>query len=183
MKWIVSYFEQENTVQPAEVFEDELYRANPKFLGKLLYIHDQLKEYGHQLGGGYVEKCHDYQGLWEIMNRHEQRKQKFLQDPEVAEGYLEMAAEFQLMQAIELIRSKQHISKEELATQMGKKREAISRLLTAHDANPTLATVVELLSALKLTADITLRRSKEGESSINVNTDSDLITTKCSNIP
>jgi hypothetical protein len=41
------------------------------------------------------------------MNRHEQRKQKFLQDPEVAEGYLEMAAEFQLMQAIELIRSKQ----------------------------------------------------------------------------
>jgi hypothetical protein len=36
-----------------------------------------------------------------------QRKQKFLQDPEVVEGYLEMAAEFQLMQAIELIRSKQ----------------------------------------------------------------------------
>ena len=33
------------------------------------------------------------------MNRHEQRKQKFLQDPAVAEGYLEMAAEFQLMQA------------------------------------------------------------------------------------
>jgi hypothetical protein len=66
MKWIVSYFEQENTVQPAEVFEDELYRANPKFLGKLLYIHDQLKEYGHQFGGGYVEKCHDYQRLWEI---------------------------------------------------------------------------------------------------------------------
>ena len=29
------------------------------------------------------------------MNRHEQRKQKFLQDPEVAKGYLEMAAEFQ----------------------------------------------------------------------------------------
>jgi hypothetical protein len=29
------------------------------------------------------------------MNRHKQRKQKFLQDPEVAEGYLEMAAEFQ----------------------------------------------------------------------------------------
>ena len=70
MKWIVSYFEQENTVQPAEVFEDELYRANPKFLGKLLYIHDQLKEYGHQLGGGYVEKCHNYQGLWEIRIIH-----------------------------------------------------------------------------------------------------------------
>jgi transcriptional regulator with XRE-family HTH domain len=111
------------------------------------------------------------------MNRHEQRKQKFLQDPEVAEGYLEMAAEFQLMQAIEQIRSKQHISKEELATQMGKKREAVSRLLTAHNANPTLATVVELLSALRLTADITLRRSKDGEAPINVKTDADLITT------
>jgi phage-related protein len=48
----------------------ELYQANPKFLGKLLYIHDQLKEYGHQLGGGYVEKCHDYQGLWEIRIIH-----------------------------------------------------------------------------------------------------------------
>ena len=70
MKWIVNYFEQENTVQPAEVFEDELYQANHKFLGKLLYIHDRLKEYGHQLGGGYVEKCHDYQGLWEIRIIH-----------------------------------------------------------------------------------------------------------------
>ena len=31
-----------------------------------MYIHDQLMQYGYQLGGGYVEKCHDYQGLWEI---------------------------------------------------------------------------------------------------------------------
>jgi transcriptional regulator with XRE-family HTH domain len=117
------------------------------------------------------------------MNRHEQRKQKFLQNPEVAEGYLEMAAEFQLMQAIELIRSKQHISKEELATKMGKKREAVSRLLTTQDTNPTLATIVELLSALSLTADITLRRSKEGEAPIKVNTEPDLITTECGNLP
>ena len=116
------------------------------------------------------------------MNRHEQRKQKFLRDPEVAAGYLEMDAEFQLMQAIELIRSKQHISKEELAAHMGKKREAISRLLTAQDANPTLETVVELLSALRLTADITLRRSKEGEAPIKVNTEPDLIGTECGNL-
>ena len=32
-----------------------------------------------------------------IMNRFEQRKQKFLQDSEVMEGYQEMAVEFQLM--------------------------------------------------------------------------------------
>ncbi len=35
------------------------------------------------------------------MSRYEQRRRKFLQDPEVAEGYQEMAAEFQLVQAIE----------------------------------------------------------------------------------
>jgi hypothetical protein len=46
------------------------------------------------------------------MNRHEQRKRKFLQDPEVIQGYREMAAEFQLMQAIEVIRLKQRITKE-----------------------------------------------------------------------
>jgi len=109
------------------------------------------------------------------VDRHEQRKQKFLQDPEVVEGYREMAAEFQLLQAIEQIRSKQHISKEDLAAKMGKRREAVSRLLTTHDANPTLATVVELLASLNLTADITLRCSEEGEAPLHVTTTPDLL--------
>ena len=26
----------------------------------------ELESYGYQLGGGYIEKCHDYQGMWEI---------------------------------------------------------------------------------------------------------------------
>jgi hypothetical protein len=34
------------------------------------------------------------------MNRYEQRKRKFLQDPEVAKGYQEMEAEFQFMQTL-----------------------------------------------------------------------------------
>ena len=55
------------------------------------------------------------------MNRYEQRRRKFLQDPEVAEGYQEMTAEFQLVQAIESISSKLGISKEQLASKMGKK--------------------------------------------------------------
>jgi transcriptional regulator with XRE-family HTH domain len=108
------------------------------------------------------------------MNRHEQRRHQFLQDPEVAEGYREMAAEFQFMQTIEAIRLKQQITKEELAFQMGKKREAISRLLTTQHPNPTLETVIELLSALQLTADITFRRAKEGEPPLQIATEPDL---------
>jgi transcriptional regulator with XRE-family HTH domain len=105
------------------------------------------------------------------MNRYEQRKQKRLQNPEIAEGYREMAAELQLIQAIERIRVAQHISKEALANQMGRKRETLSRLLNAENGNPTLNTLIELLSALGITADITLRESKEGEEPIKVTTE------------
>jgi len=105
------------------------------------------------------------------MNRYEQRKQKRLMNPEIAEGYREMAAELQLMQAIEEIRIARHISKETLAKQMGKKRETLSRLLNDADSNPTLNTLIELLSALRITADITLRQSKEGEQPIKVTTE------------
>lgn len=106
-----------------------------------------------------------------MMNRYEQRRQKRLQNSEIAEGYREMAAELQLMQALERIRIAQHISKEALANQMGKKRETVSRLLNDDDSNPTLNTLIELLSALGVTADITLRQSKEGEEPIRVTTE------------
>jgi transcriptional regulator with XRE-family HTH domain len=105
------------------------------------------------------------------MNRYEQRKQKRLMNPEIAEGYREMAAEFQLIQAIEEIRVARHIGKESLAKQMGKKRETLSRLLNDSDSNPTLHTLIELLSALRITADITLRQSQEGEEPIKVSTE------------
>ena len=110
------------------------------------------------------------------MNRYEQRRRQFLQDPEVAEGYQEITAEFQFVQAIESIRSKLGISKEQLAIKMGKKRETISRLLTTPDTNPTLETVVELLSALGLTADIRLRYAKEGEPPLQITTEPNLAT-------
>lgn len=51
---------------------------------------------------------------------------------------------------------------------MEKKREAVSRLLSSDDINPTLDTVIELLSALNLTADITIRQADEGEGPLNV---------------
>ncbi len=102
------------------------------------------------------------------MNRYEQRRQKLLQNPEVAAGYREMAAELELMQAIDAVRKQLHMSQEQLAKRMGKKREAVSRLLSDEDINPTLNTLIELLSALDLTADITLRQAREGEGPIKV---------------
>lgn len=86
-----------------------------------------------------------------------------------------MATEFQFMQTIEAIRRKQQITKEDLAAHMGKKRSAISRLLTAQNPNPTLETVIELLSAMRLTADITFRRAKEGDPPLRIATEPDLI--------
>ncbi len=104
------------------------------------------------------------------MNRYEQRRQKLLQNEEVAAGYQEMAAELELMQAIDDIRKQLDMSQEQLATRMGKKREAVTRLLSSNDINPTLNTIIELLSALNLTADITLRQAREGEGPIRVAT-------------
>ena len=102
------------------------------------------------------------------MNRYEQRRRKLLENEEVAACYREMAAELEFMHAIDAVRKELNLSQEQLAQRMGKKREAISRLLSADDANPTLNTLIELLSALKLTADITLRQAEEGEGPIKV---------------
>ena len=104
------------------------------------------------------------------MHRFEQRLQRRLQNEEFAVGYREMDAELELMRALDSIRKQQHMSQETLAAIMGKKREAISHLFSADDSNPTLDTLIELLSALKLTADITLRQAKEGEGPIKVAT-------------
>ena len=56
------------------------------------------------------------------MNRFEQRLKKRLQNEEVAAGYREMAAELELMHAIDDVRKQLHMSQEQLATRMGKKR-------------------------------------------------------------
>ncbi len=67
---MIEYFEQEDTTQPAEVFEDALDAGHPRLSGKLLRVTHELQSYGYQLGGGYIEKCHDYEGLWEIRVIH-----------------------------------------------------------------------------------------------------------------
>jgi len=105
------------------------------------------------------------------VNRYEQRRQKLLQNEEVAVGYREMAAELELMRALDEVRKQLNLSQEQLAKRMGKKREAVTRLLSDDEVNPTLDTLIELLSALQLTADITLRRAREGEGPITVATE------------
>lgn len=66
MAWTIEYFEQEDTTQPAEIFEDMLKKANRDLRGKLEQVVARLQLRGYLLGGGYLEKCRDYQGLWEI---------------------------------------------------------------------------------------------------------------------
>ena len=102
------------------------------------------------------------------MNRYEQRRQKRLQNPEIAAGYQEMAAEMELMRLLDEVRKAQHLTHEELAERIGRKREAISRLFSSDDINPTIGTLIELLAALDLTADITLRHTREGEGPMKV---------------
>jgi transcriptional regulator with XRE-family HTH domain len=82
-----------------------------------------------------------------------------------------MAAELELMRALDEVRKQLNLSQEQLAKRMGKKREAVTRLLSDDEVNPTLDTLIELLSALQLTADITLRRAREGEGPITVATE------------
>ena len=102
------------------------------------------------------------------MNRYEQRRNKRLQNPEILAGYLEMGAELELMRALDEARKQQHMTQEQLAALTGKKREAISRLFTSDGPNPTLETIIEFLNALNLTADITLRPTREGEGPMKV---------------
>ncbi|MFI5274909.1 MAG: type II toxin-antitoxin system RelE/ParE family toxin [Ktedonobacterales bacterium] len=66
MTWKIEYFERPDGTQPAELFEDELARQHPKLLGKLLRALDALADHGPQAGGGLVEACHGYPGLWEV---------------------------------------------------------------------------------------------------------------------
>ena len=66
MKWVVEYYEQADRTQPAEEFEVSLKRHHKKLGAKLRAIAAAIELYGPQLGGGLIEPCHDYKGLWEI---------------------------------------------------------------------------------------------------------------------
>jgi transcriptional regulator with XRE-family HTH domain len=102
------------------------------------------------------------------MSRFHQRLQQRLRDPEFAVGYQEMDSELQLLSAIDTLRERAHISTEELARRMGRSRPTVSRLFNAAQANPTLDTIMTLLTAMNLTAEVTLRPARSGEQPLKV---------------
>src|SRR5262245_545044 len=66
MAWTIEYFEQADTTQPAEIFEEKLDRDHPELAGKLLRIADQILMDGSRVGGGLIKPCRGYKGLWEM---------------------------------------------------------------------------------------------------------------------
>ncbi len=100
------------------------------------------------------------------MNRYEQRRAAALQHSRVAAGYQEMDAEIALLQTLDEARRSLHITQEQLAERMGKQRAVIARLLSSHEANPTLDTFTDLLRALGLKAEVTLRPASPEEAPI-----------------
>ena len=66
MRWVAEYYERADTTQPAEEFETSLNRDHKKLGAKLRAIVVAIERYGPEIGGGLVEPCHNYKGLWEI---------------------------------------------------------------------------------------------------------------------
>ena len=97
------------------------------------------------------------------MSRFHQRLRKDLEDPEVAADFYQMTAEIALLQVLEEARKSLHLTEKELAERMGTRRESVTRLFNAPDANPTLSTITSMLAALGLRAEITLRPASPDE--------------------
>ena len=51
MRWVVEYYEQADTTQPAEEFENSLKRDHKKLAAKLRAIATAIEVYGPQLSG------------------------------------------------------------------------------------------------------------------------------------
>jgi len=85
-----------------------------------------------------------------------------LQDPEFKAGFERKLAKVksiaEVMHVIEAVREEEGVAKAELARRMERKPSAVSRLLGAGGANPTLDTLVDLADALGLELDIRIKR-------------------------
>jgi transcriptional regulator with XRE-family HTH domain len=91
------------------------------------------------------------------MSRFHQRLNEDLQDAEFAEAFYDTSVDIALLQVLEEARKALHISEKELAERMGVQRPTVTRLFNASHPNPTLDTIVDILRALGLQAEIKIR--------------------------
>lgn len=69
-----------------------------------------------------------------------------------------------LVATFEALRESQGMSKAEIARRADLYREAVSRLLTAENPNPTLKSIIQLLAGLDLHMQITIRPTRKDDS-------------------
>jgi DNA-binding phage protein len=85
-----------------------------------------------------------------------------LADPGFRDGYERAGAAIrssvELTRALDVLREQLGMSKAEVARRMGRKPEAVSRLLRSDSSNPTLETLVELIAALDLQLELRIAR-------------------------
>lgn len=86
-------------------------------------------------------------------------KKRFLADPEFRKEYEALEPEFELIESIIRRRMELKMSQEELAAKVGTGQAAVSRLESGN-ANPTLASLVEIAKALD--ADLRIELKPKG---------------------
>ena len=91
------------------------------------------------------------------MSRFHQRLRDDLNDPEFAAAFYDMSAEIALLQVLEQARRALNVSEKELAERIGIHRSTVTRLFNAAHPNPTLDTILDILRALGLQAEIKVR--------------------------
>ncbi|MFO7772508.1 MAG: helix-turn-helix transcriptional regulator [Dehalococcoidia bacterium] len=83
-------------------------------------------------------------------------KKRFLSEPEFRREYEALGPEFELVESIIRRRIELKMSQEDLAAKVGTGQAAISRLESGN-ANPTLASLVEIAAALEADLHVELK--------------------------
>lgn len=105
------------------------------------------------------------------MSRFHQRLDEDMRDPEFAAAFDQADVELQLILTLDSLRKQLGLTNTALAQRMGRRRQAVSRLLNAAEPNPWLNTLVELLAALGVTVEVHIRRARDGEPPVTVDLD------------
>ena len=90
------------------------------------------------------------------LRSYKEVKKRFLSEPEFRREYEALGPEFELVESIIKRRIELKMSQEELAAKVGTGQAAISRLESGN-ANPTLASLVEIAAALEADLHVELK--------------------------